>query len=98
QERLAEELGDVTRLLQARVRIAMDLVEMAAFESYAQLASSYEQIANRVGRAAAPWRVPLMRSMHALATDRFEDSLRWQDEARRLEPEQPRARRAQAFH
>jgi hypothetical protein len=62
QERLAEGIGDATRLLLARVRLAIDYLELGDFASYAQLASSYEQLAARLGRAAEPWRVPLMRS------------------------------------
>jgi hypothetical protein len=98
QERLAEELGDATRLLHARVRLAIDYLELGDFASYAQLASSYEQLAARLGRAAEPWRVPLMRSTLALIADRFDESERWQEESRRLEAEAPRALRAQAFH
>jgi hypothetical protein len=98
QERLAEELGDMGRLLHARVRLAVDYLELADFTSYEELASAYEPLARRVGPAAEPWRVPLMRSMLALRGDRFAESLRWQDESRRIDSEQPRARRAQAFH
>jgi hypothetical protein len=98
QERLAEELGDTARLLNARVRLACDYLELGDFASYEQLASSYEALAQRVGPAAEPWRVPLMRSMLALRADRFEESLRWQDESRRIDSERPRAKRAQAFH
>jgi hypothetical protein len=98
QERLAEELGDTTRLLHARVRLAVDYLELADFASYETLASSYEALARRVGPAAEPWRVPLMRSMLSLRNDRFEESTRWQDESRRIDGEGPRARRAQAFH
>jgi hypothetical protein len=36
--------------------------------------------------------------MVALVTDRFDESLRWQEEARRMESERPAARRAQGFH
>ena len=39
-----------------------------------------------------------MRSTTSLATDGFEDSERWQLEARRVDAGQPRARRAEAFH
>ena len=98
QERLAEELGDTTRLLHARVRLALDHLEQGDFASYADLATTYETLATRIGPAAAPWRVPLMRSMMALATDRFAESERWQLEARRIDADQPRARRAEAFH
>jgi hypothetical protein len=98
QERLAEELGDTARLLHARVRLAIDYLELGDFGSYEELASSYEALAQRVGPAAEPWRVPLMRSMLALRKDRFDESLRWQEESRRLDSEQPRAKRAQAFH
>ncbi len=97
-EQLAEDLGDTTRLLQARVRIAMDHLELADLTSYAQNATRYEQLAARIGPAAAPWRVPLMRSMCALATDDFEGSERWQQESRRIDASHPRARRAQALH
>lgn len=98
QERLAEQLGDTSRLLQARARLAIDHLEQANLAAYAQVAESYQTIADRVGPAAAPWRVPLMRSMIAVATDRFADSERWQLESQRIDAEQPRARRAQAFH
>ena len=98
QERLAEELGDTTRLLHARVRLAMDHLELADFAAYEQLATSYEQLARRVGRAAAPWRAALMRSMVALSADRFAESERWQDEARSLETEHSAARRAASYH
>jgi hypothetical protein len=98
QERLAEELGDVARLVQARGRIAMDHLELADFASYAENATRYEEVAARVGPAAAPWRVPLMRSTIALAGDRFEESERWQEAARRVESTRPQARRAHAFH
>lgn len=98
QERLAEELGDTTRLLQARVRLAIDHLELADYASYAQLADDYEVLATRLGPVAAPWRVPLMRSMLAIAKDDFAASERWQTEARRIDAEQPRARRAEAFH
>jgi len=98
QERLAEELCDTPRLLDARVRLAIDHLEQADFASYAELATTHAELASRIGPAAAPWRVPLMRSMIALATDRFEESERWQAEARRLDAGQPRARRAEAFH
>lgn len=98
QERLAEELGDTPRLLQARVRLAIDYLELADFVSYGELATSYEVLARRVGPAAEPWRVPLMRSMLAMSQDRFDESLRWQDESRRIDSERARPRRAQAFH
>ena len=98
QERLAEELGDTMRLLDARVRLAIDHLEQADLASYAELATAYEKLAGRIGPAAAPWRVPLMRSMLAIATDSFEESERWQAAARRIDAEQPRARRAEAFH
>lgn len=98
QERLAEELGDATRLLHARVRLAIDHLELADFAAYEALAAAYEATALRIGPAAEPWRVPLMRSMLALRHDRFDDSLRFQAEAQRLDSERPRPRRAQAFH
>lgn len=98
QERLAEELGDTTRLLNALVRRATDHMELADFAAYADLATKYEALAARVGAAAQPWRVPLMRSMHALATDDFVESERQQAESRRIECAEPRARRAQTFH
>jgi hypothetical protein len=98
QERLAEELGDTARLLHARVRLAIDYLELADFASYAELASSYEVLAQRIGPAAEPWRVPLMRSTLALRCDRFDESLRWQEESRRMDAERPRPRRAQALH
>ncbi|HSD88423.1 MAG TPA: AAA family ATPase [Kofleriaceae bacterium] len=98
QEQLAQELGDTPRLLAARARLAIDYLELADFAAYAQNAAAYEQLAARIGRAALPWRVPLMRSMVAITKDDFAESERWQAEARALESEQPRARRAQAFH
>jgi hypothetical protein len=98
QERLAEELGDTARLLHARVRLAIDYLELADFASYAELASSYEALAQRIGPAAEPWRVPLMRSMLALRQDHFDESLRWQAESRRIDSERPRPRRAHALH
>ncbi len=98
QERLADELGDTTRLLHARVRLAVDHLEMGDFASYAELTGSYEKLAQRVGPAAEPWRVPLMRSMLALSRDSFEESLRWQEEGRRMDLQSPRARRAYGFH
>ena len=98
QERLAEELGDSTRLLHARVRLAIDYLELGDFVSYGELATSYEVLARRIGPAAEPWRVPLMRSMLALCEDRFDESVRWLEESRRIDAERPRPRRAQAFH
>jgi hypothetical protein len=98
QERLAEELGDTARLLHARVRLAIDYLELADFASYAALASSYEALAQRIGPASEPWRVPLMRSTLALRHDRFDESLQYQDQSRKIDCERPRARRAQAFH
>jgi AAA ATPase domain len=98
QERLAEELGDTARLLHARVRLAIDYLELADFASYASLAASYETLARRIGPAAEPWRVPLMRSTLALRHDRFDESRQWQEESRKIESERPRARRAQALH
>jgi len=98
QERLAEELGDTARLLNARVRLACDYLELGDFASYEELAASYEAAAKRIGPAAELWRVPLMRSMLALRADRFDESLRWQEESRRIDSERPRAKRAQAFH
>ncbi|HEU0033926.1 MAG TPA: AAA family ATPase [Kofleriaceae bacterium] len=97
-EHLAEELGDTTRLLHARTRMALDYLELGDFASYAQLAATYETLAQRVGPAAAPWRVPLMRSMIALAADRFDESERWQAASVEIDGTHPRARRAQAFH
>lgn len=98
QEQLAEQLGDTTRLLHARVRLAMDFAQVGDFSSYEKLAASYESLATRIGRAAAPWRVSLMRSMLALLKDRFDESQRFQADARERESERPAARRAQAFH
>ncbi len=98
QERLAEELDDTTRLVYARVRLAVDHLELADFASYEQLTTSYEALARRLGPAANPWRVPLMRSMQALGTDQFELSKRLQAESRAIESVHPRARRAQAYH
>src|SRR6185436_16314100 len=98
QERLAEELGDTARLLQTRMRLAIDYLELGDFASYEVLASSYDTLAKHIGPAAEPWRAPLMRSMLALRHDRFDESMRWQDESRRIDSERPRPRRAQAFH
>ncbi|GMV15339.1 MAG: hypothetical protein AMXMBFR56_35630 [Polyangiaceae bacterium] len=98
QEELAAEVGDVTRLLQARVRLAIDYLELSDLSSYSALTDRYETLAQEIGPSAAPWRVPLMRSALALAADRFEDSERWQAEARRLAGDDPRARRGVAFH
>lgn len=98
-ERLAEELGDVARLLQARSRLALDHLEQADFAAYASNAAKYEELAGRIGPAAAPWRVPLMRSMIAIARDDFAESERQQAEARRMmADDDTRARRAEAFH
>jgi hypothetical protein len=97
-EQLAEELGDTTRLLHARVRLAVDYLELGDFASYEQLASAYEKVAERVGPAAEPWRVPLMRSTLAIRDGAFAESLRLQEASRTLDAESPRARRAQAFH
>jgi len=97
-EALAEQLGDTPRLLAARVRLAMDHLELGDLTSYAEVASAYEHLASRIGRAAAPWRVPLMRSMLAVARGDFAESERWQAESRRIDSESPRARRAQALH
>jgi hypothetical protein len=98
QEELAEQLADVPRLVHARVRLAIDHLEMGNFAAHAQLADTYEQLATRVGPAAAPWRVPLMRSMHALVGGDFARSEELQAAARTLDHGQPRARRACAFH
>jgi hypothetical protein len=98
QEQLAQELGDTPRLLAARARLAIDYLELADFAAYAQNAAAYEQLAARVGRAALPWRVPLMRSMVAIAKNDFAEAERCQADARACESEQPRAVRAQAFH
>lgn len=97
-EQLAEDFGDAARLVHARVRLATDLLELADFTAYAELATRYEQLAARIGPAAAPWRVPLMRSMCAIAKDRFDESERLQAEARALGGDDPRARRAIGFH
>ena len=97
-EELAEQLGDTPRLLAARVRLAMDHLELADMASYAHVADAYQRLAGPIGRAAAPWRVPLMRSMLALAKEDFAGSERWQEESRRIDDESPRARRAQALH
>jgi hypothetical protein len=97
-EGLAGEHGDVTRVLAARSRIAIDHLEMGDFASHARLADSYEQLAQRFGPAAAPWRVPLMRSMHAIVAGDYARSEQLQEEARRLAYDQPRARRAIAMH
>ena len=97
-EELAEQLGDTPRLLAARVRLASDYLELADFTSYARVADSYERLASGIGRAAAPWRVPLMRSMLAVAVDDFAGSERWQAESRRIDSDSPRALRAQTLH
>ncbi|HEY5944001.1 MAG TPA: AAA family ATPase [Kofleriaceae bacterium] len=98
QEQLSLELGDTPRLLAARTRLAFDYLELGDFAGYARNAEAYEELANRFGRAAMPWRVPLMRSMLALAADQFDESERWQAVAASIDPESPRARRACAFH
>ena len=98
QEALAEELGDTSLQLHALVRLAYDHLELADFAAYAQVATKYEELSARVGPMSAPWRVPLMRSMMAIAQDDFVESERWQEQARLIGAEQPRARRAQAFH
>ncbi|HEU5055932.1 MAG TPA: AAA family ATPase [Kofleriaceae bacterium] len=97
-EALAEQLGDTPRLLAARVRLAMDHLELGDLAAYAEVADAYERLAARIGRAAAPWRVPLMRSMLAAARGDFAGSERWQAESRRIDADSPRARRAQALH
>jgi hypothetical protein len=43
QERLAEELGDTTRPLHARARLAIDHLEQGDFASYAELAEITER-------------------------------------------------------
>ncbi|HUS32780.1 MAG TPA: hypothetical protein VMZ53_29970, partial [Kofleriaceae bacterium] len=86
------------RLIAAYVRLAMDHLELADMVGYAQVAIAYTRLAERFGAAAGPWRVPLMHSMLALARDDFAESQRQQDAAAALDPENPRARRARAFH
>lgn len=98
QAALAEELGDTSLHLHALVRLAYDHLEQGDFAGYAELAESYERLAARFGPMSAPWRVPLMRSMLAITKDEFAESERWQEEANRLGGDQPRARRARAFH
>jgi hypothetical protein len=98
QEALAEELGDTSLRLHALVRLAYDHLEQADFAAYARLAARYEELSARIGPMSAPWRVPLMRSMLAIANDDFVESERWQAQARRLGADQPRAQRAEAFH
>jgi hypothetical protein len=98
QEALAEELGDTSLRLHALVRLAYDHLEQADFAAYAQVATEYEELSARIGPMSGPWRVPLMRSMMAIAKDDFVESERWQEQARLLGADQPRARRAEAFH
>lgn len=98
QVQLAEELGDAPRMIAGYVRLAMDHLELADLTGYEQVASAYERIAERFATAAGPWRVALMRSMLALARDDFAASERHQAEAARIDPDNPRARRARAFH
>lgn len=95
---LAEELGDGPRLIAAHVRLALDHLELADLAGYEQVTASMEKVTARFGTAAGPWRVPLMRSMLALAKDDFAESERWQAVAAMIEPDNPRARRARAFH
>src|SRR4029079_6611407 len=66
--------------------------------SWPALAGSYETLARRIGPAAEPWRVPLMRSTLALRHDHFDEALQWQEQSRNIDSESPRARRAQALH
>jgi hypothetical protein len=98
QAQLAEELGDAPRLIAAYVRLAMDHLELADIAGYEQVAVMYERTAARFGAAAGKWRVPLMRSMVALARDDFAASQRHQDEAAQVDIDNPRARRARGLH
>ncbi|MEO8701436.1 MAG: AAA family ATPase [Kofleriaceae bacterium] len=98
QVQLAEELGDAPRLIAAYVRLSMDHLELADLAGYEQVATKYERLAARFGSAAGPWRVPLMRSMIALAHDDFAESERRQAQALTVEPENRRACRARAYH
>lgn len=98
QAQLAEELGDAPRLIAAHVRQALDHLELADLAGYEQVTASIEKLTLRFGTAAGPWRVPLMRSMIALAKDDFAESERCQALAATIEPDNVRARRARAFH
>ena len=95
---LAEELGNAPGSIAAYVRLAMDHLELGDVGGYEQIANAYERLAQRFGVAAGPWRVPLMRSMIALAHDDFAESERCQAEAAKLDPDNPRARRARTLH
>ncbi len=98
QEQLAEQLGNMPLLMAARTRLALDHLEMCDLAAHAALATTYEQMAERLGPLAGPWRVPLMRSMQAIAAGDYATSERLQAEAATLDHGQPRARRALAFH
>jgi hypothetical protein len=98
QIQLAEELGDAPRLLAGYVRISFDHLELGDFAGYEAVANAYERLVERFGAAAMPWRVPLMRSMLAIARDDFAESERWQVQAAKIDPDGPRANRARALH
>lgn len=98
QVQLAEELGDAPRLIAGYVRLAMDHLELADLAGYERVTGEYERLVARFGAPAMPWRVPLMRSMLALARDDFAASERWQAAAAAIDPDHPRATRARAFH
>ncbi|HTL31478.1 MAG TPA: hypothetical protein VL326_00060, partial [Kofleriaceae bacterium] len=95
---LAESLGDAPRAIAGRVRLAFDTLELADLAGYEHNADAYGKLAERYGAVANPWRVPLMRSMLALSRDDFAESERRQAEAASIDPDNPRARRARAFH
>ncbi len=95
---LAESLGDAPRMIAAHIRLAFDHLELADMAAYEQIANALAKLADRFGAAAGPWRVPLMRSMIAIARDDFAESERWQAEAAAIDPDNPRARRARAYH
>jgi hypothetical protein len=75
-EQLAGALGDRERLLRTQARLVVDHAELGDWAAAEARARAFEALARELRAPWALWRVPLFRSMIAIAAGRFADAER----------------------
>jgi hypothetical protein len=99
-ERLADELDDRDKLLRAKSRLIVDLVELGDLQAADLRIDAFEALARELRASWYLWRAPMLRSMRAMMHGRFAESEALATEALRIgrEAHDPQAERTWALH
>src|SRR5262249_53572130 len=96
--RLAERFGDRAKLLRARLRLVLGLMELGDFAAADANVDALEAEAGATRQPRYMWHAPLLRSARALHEGRFADAEALAAEAREIGEADPVARGVLFFH